>query len=150
MTSNLSRVLAFVAAFDRRWPSEQELRGSLAPGMRFVERPNLINPAGSERDLAGTIRAVQAGEQLLAWQSYEVRDHVEQGDLVVLRMRWTGELAITAGDWVQGTRLSAWSVAHYRLDDELIAAIEQHDCYDAPVTPDGPHARPPAPPDRAS
>jgi hypothetical protein len=30
---------------------------------------------------------LEAGGQLLAWQSYEVRDHVAIGDTVVTRMR---------------------------------------------------------------
>jgi hypothetical protein len=133
MTANLDRVLAFVAAFDRRWPSEEELRGLVAPDVRFVERPNLINSAGSESDLNGMLAGIETGRQLLAWQSYEVLDHVAQGDLVVLRMRWSGELAIDTGAWQRGTRLSAWCVGHYRLERGLIAEIEQHDCYDAPV-----------------
>jgi hypothetical protein len=135
LAGNLERVHAFVAAFDRRRPSEEELRALLAPEVRFVERPNLVNPAGSERDAEGIVAGVAAGKQLLAWQSYEVLDHVAQDDLVVLRMRWTGELAVDAGAWKRGTVLRAWSVGHYRLDEGLIVEIEQHDCYDAPVPP---------------
>jgi hypothetical protein len=51
-------------------------------------------------------------------------------------MRWTGELAVGAGPWAAGTRLSAWCVAHYRLAEGRIAEIEQHDCYDEPVPPE--------------
>jgi hypothetical protein len=46
------------------------------------------------------------------------------------RPSWSGELAIDAGPWPKGTTLSAWCVAHYRLDGGRIAEIEQHDCYD--------------------
>ena len=49
---------------------------------------------------------------------------------VVTRMRWSGELAIDAGPWPQGTTLSAWCVAHYRLAEGRIVEIEQHDCYE--------------------
>jgi SnoaL-like domain len=133
MTDNLNCALAFVAAFDRRWPTEEELRSLLAPDVRFVERPNLLNPPGGERDLAGILAGAAAGRQLLAWQSYEVRDHMTQDDRVVLRMRWRGELAVDAGRWKQGTQLRAWCVGHYRLDRGLIAEIEQHDCYDPPA-----------------
>ena len=52
-------------------------------------------------------------------------------------MRWTGELAVDAGAWTSGTQLSAWCVARYRLAKGRIAEIEQHDCYDPPVTPAG-------------
>jgi SnoaL-like domain len=72
---------------------------------------------------------------LLAWQSYEVRDHVARGDTLVTRFRWQGELAVAVGPWRAGTRLSAWCVAHYVIRDGRIAAIEQHDCYEPPELP---------------
>ena len=47
---NIEVVERFLAAFDRRWPSVDELAELVAPDVRFVERPNLINPEGSERE----------------------------------------------------------------------------------------------------
>jgi ketosteroid isomerase-like protein len=129
-TANVEVVERFLAAFDHRWPTEEELDELLAPEVRFVERPNLVSPRGSERDAAAMRAGVEAGRKLLAWQRYEVRDHVASGDVVVARMRWSGELAVDAGPWPKGTTLSAWCVAHYRLDGGRIVEIEQHDCYD--------------------
>jgi ketosteroid isomerase-like protein len=134
-TANVDVVERFIAAFDRRWPADEELDELLAPDIRFVERPNLISPAGSERDAAGMRAGIERGRGLLAWQSYEVRDHVASGDTVVTRMRWTAELAIDAGPWPAGTRMAAWCVAHYRLADGRIAVIEQHDCHEQPSAP---------------
>jgi ketosteroid isomerase-like protein len=119
----------FLAAFDHRWPSDAELDELLRPDLRFVERPNLMNPTGSERDVAAIRSGVEAGRRVLSWQRYTVRDHVAVGDRVVTRIRWEGELAVAAGSWPAGTRLSAWCVAHYRVVDGRIATIEQHDCY---------------------
>jgi ketosteroid isomerase-like protein len=135
--ANIAHVERFIAAFDRRWPADDELADLVAPGVRFVERPNVVNPAGSDRDAEAMRAGLEAGRGLLAWQRYEVRDHVARGDRVVTRMRWSGELAVDAGPWAKGTRLSAWCVAHYRLEDGRIAEIEHHDCYDAPVPPEG-------------
>jgi len=129
---NVEVVERFLAAFDRRWPTDGELTELLDPDVRVVERPNMITPAGSERDGAAMRAALEKGRQLLAWQSYEVRDHVADGDTVVTRMRWTGELAVDAGPWRAGTRMSAWCVAHYRLSGGRIVRIEQHDCYEQP------------------
>jgi ketosteroid isomerase-like protein len=129
---NVELVERFLAAFDRRWPAEDELADLLAPDVRFVERPNLINPAGSERDATAMRAALERGRELLAWQSYEVLDHIASGDIVVTRMRWRGELAVDAGPWPAGTRMAAWCVAHYRLAAGRIVSIEQHDCYEQP------------------
>ena len=133
---NVAIVERFLAAFDRRWPTDEELAELLAPDVRFIERPNLVNPTGSVRDAEAMRAGVEAGRRLLAWQSYDVRDHLARGDTVVTRMRWTGEMAVPAGEWPAGTRLSAWCVAHYRLVDGRITRIEQHDCYEPPSMPE--------------
>lgn len=134
---NIAIVARFLDAFDRRWPDPRELDELLDEDVRFVERPNLVNPKGGERD-RDTMRAgIDAGKALLAWQSYEVLEHIGDGDTVVTRFRWTGELGVDAGTWVAGTRLSAWCVAIYRLRAGRITHIEQLDCYDPPTAPAG-------------
>ncbi len=134
-TSNVEIVERFLAAFDHRWPGEEELDDLLTEDVRFVERPNLANPPGSTRDAAAMRRGLEAGRKLLAWQAYRVLGHVAAGDTVVTRLHWTGELSAAAGRWPAGTRLAAWCVAHYRLREGRIASIEQHDCYEEPLTP---------------
>lgn len=121
---------AWLAAFNDRWPTHDEVRALVTADVVFVERPNLVNPGGSARDLAGILAGVDAGGALLRWQRYEVRDHIVAGSDVVTRMRWVGELAIDAGPWSAGTVLKAWCVAHYHLDGARIERIEQHDCYE--------------------
>jgi ketosteroid isomerase-like protein len=132
---NVEVVERWLALFDRRWPTPDELAELLAPEVRFVERPNMMSPAGSERDFAAMLEGPERGRQLLAWQSYDASDHVAAGDLVVTRMRWRGELAIDAGPWRAGTRFAAWCVAHYRVEKGRIVEIEQHDCYEPPQPP---------------
>jgi len=135
--SNVEVVERFITGFNRRWPTEEELAEVLAPEVLFVERPNLVNPTGTERDAAAMRAGLELGRKLLAWQTYEVRDHVVSGDTVVTRMRWNAEIAIDAGPLAAGTRMSAWCVAHYRLTEGRIVHIEQHDCYDQPTPPSG-------------
>ncbi len=130
---NIAVVERWLAAFDRRWPEPAELEALLTEDVRFIDRPSLVNPAGGERSLAGMLHGMDTGRTLLAWQSYEVRDHVAAGDTVVTRFRWSGELAVTAGPLPAGSRLTAWCVAHYVVRDGRIAHIEQHDCYELPA-----------------
>src|SRR3954447_1551680 len=66
---NVEVVERFLAAFERRWPPEDELAELLDPDVRFTERPNLINPGGSERDRTAMRAGLEAGRQLLAWSS---------------------------------------------------------------------------------
>jgi ketosteroid isomerase-like protein len=136
-SENVAVVEKFIAGFNRRWPTEEELAEVLAPGVVFVERPNLVNPTGTERDVAAMRAGLELGRKLLAWQTYDVRDHVVSGDTVVTRMRWSAEIAVDAWPLAAGTRMSAWCVAHYRLAEGLIVHIEQHDCYDQPSPPAG-------------
>ena len=78
---NIEVVERWLAAFDRRWPTEDDLAALLAPDVVFVERPNLLNPVGGERDAAAMRAGIARGPELLAWQTYQVRDHVAVGDL---------------------------------------------------------------------
>jgi hypothetical protein len=133
--ANVAVVRCFLEAFDGRWPNRDELSSLVAADVSVVERPNLVNPAGSTRTAAELREGVEAGSRLLAWQSYDVRDHVACGEWVVSRFRWTGELAVDVGSWRAGTRLAAWCVGHYRLRDGLIVSIEQHDCYEQLAPP---------------
>ena len=125
----------WLEVFDRRWPSKAELDELLTPDARFVEHPNLVSPRGGERDREAMEAGIEAGRELLAWQADEPLGHVVSGDTVATRLRWSGELAIDAGPWAKGTRLTAWCVAHYELRDGRIASIEHHDCYEPPAVP---------------
>src|SRR5262245_27183898 len=113
-------------------------RGRCAPRARCRLRraPEPAEPAGSERCGAAVRAGIAAGRELLAWQTYEVRDHVAGDDTVVTRMSWSGELAVDAGPWPARTRMTAWSVGHYRLAAGRIVHIEQHDCYEQPMSPE--------------
>ena len=125
----------WLGCFDDGWPTETELDELLAPDVRFVERPNIFNQAGSDRDRATVLLGLEVGRSLLSAQRFEPLAHVIEGHVVATRMRWSGELAKDAGPFRAGTRLTAWCVAHYTLRDGRIAHIEQHDCYETPVSP---------------
>ena len=137
--SGRARAIAVVerwlGCFDDGWPSDEELDELLTPDVRFLERPNVFNQDGSDRDRATMLHGLEVGRSLLAGQRFEPIAHVVEGDVVVTRMRWHGDLAAHAGPFPAGTKLTAWCVAHYTLRDGRIAHIEQHDCYETPIAP---------------
>ncbi len=125
----------WLGCFDEGWPSDETFDELLTPDVRFLERPNIFNQEGSDRDRASMLHGLEVGRSLLASQRFEPLAHVVEGDVVVTRMRWTGELAKDAGPFRAGTKLTAWCVAHSTIRDGRIAHIEQHDCYETPVAP---------------
>jgi ketosteroid isomerase-like protein len=101
--------------------------------MRFVERPNLVSPRGSERDREQVLASVEVGRQLLRDQRFEVVDPVVEGDRVASRVVWTGTLAVEAPPYAAGAQLRADSSMHFTLRDGRIAHQENFDCFQAPA-----------------
>jgi ketosteroid isomerase-like protein len=97
--------------------------------MRFVERPNLVNPRGSTRDVAQLLTSVAQGRQLLEAQHFEIVDHVVAGDTVATRVIWTGTPAVDAPPFRAGSCIRADSFMHFTLRDGRIAHQENYDCF---------------------
>ena len=51
-----------------------DIEALLDPELRFVERPNLVSPRGSERDRGQVLGSVEVGRKLLRDQSFDVVD----------------------------------------------------------------------------
>jgi ketosteroid isomerase-like protein len=97
--------------------------------MRFVERPNLVNPRGSTRDVAELLTSVAQGRQLLEAQHFEILDHVVAGETIATRVIWTGTPAIDAPPFRAGSCIRADSFMHFTLRDGRIAHQENYDCF---------------------
>jgi ketosteroid isomerase-like protein len=97
--------------------------------MRFVERPNLVNPRGSTRDVAELLTSVAHGRQLLEAQHFEIVVHVVAGDTVATRVIWTGTPALDAPPFRAGSCIRADSFMHFTLRDGRIAHQENYDCF---------------------
>ena len=108
------------------------IAGLLDDDMRFVERPNLVNPGGSTRDVAQMLASVAHGRRLLEAQRFEVLDHLVAGDTIATRVVWTGTLAVDAPPFRAGSRLRADSFMHFTLRDGRIAHQENYDCFHRP------------------
>jgi ketosteroid isomerase-like protein len=97
--------------------------------MRFVERPNLVNPRGSTRDVAQVLASVGHGRRLLEAQRFDIIDHVVAGDTVATRVIWTGTPAVDAPPYRAGSCIRADSFMHFTLRDGRIAHQENYDCF---------------------
>ena len=125
-TEIIERYLSLIADPD----ADVELIAALLEDdMRFVERPNLVNPRGSTRDVAQMLASVAHGRRLLKAQRFEIVDHVVAGDTIATRVVWTGTPAVDAPPFRAGSRIRADSFMHFTLRDGRIAHQENYDCF---------------------
>ena len=101
-----------------------DLEAIVHPDYTFREWPNAINPEGGERDLATARAGLEHARTLLAEHSFDVHEHLVQGDTVVSRMTWRGTLAAT------GRELTAHISQHNTIRDGRILRTESFDCYE--------------------
>jgi ketosteroid isomerase-like protein len=97
--------------------------------MRFVERPNLVNPRGGERDLEAMLASLLLGRRLLAEQRFDVIDHTVAGERAATRTVWTGTVGEGSGPLPAGARLRADSAMFFTLRDGRIHRQENFDCF---------------------
>ena len=95
--------LDFLAALESGEHGERLAR-FWADDVRTLTHPNLVAPRGGLADRAAMLAASVAGAGLLVDQRYDVRELDEVGDTVVVRLEWSGELAVELGPWPAGTR----------------------------------------------
>lgn len=132
----VGRVDAWLDTFEGPEGGPPSLDEWLSADAVFVEHPNLVNPAGSQRDREAMAAGVEAGRALLTRQAYRDRHHVVASPgVVVTRARWEGQLAIDAGPWTAGMVLEADIAMFVEMDAQgRIRRQENYDCY-LPVTP---------------
>ena len=107
-----------------------ELRALFTEDAVTLERPNLISPSGRTAPLDQMLAASTAGAGLLSRQSYDVRSELAVGDTAVLRLTWTGTVAVDAGPFRAGQELTAHIAQFVCARDGRISRIETYDCYE--------------------
>ena len=120
----------YLAAVSDRSTPDHVLDDLLHPEYAFREWPNAVNPAGSERDRATSLKSLRASRTLLERGGFEVHEHVVAGDTVASRMTWRGRLAVDAGPLMAGMELTAHVSQHTTLRDGRIWRTESFDCYE--------------------
>ena len=95
-----------------------------------VERPNLISPQGRCSPLEQMLAASAAGAGLLAEQTYDVWSEVAVDDTAIVRLTWTGTVAVDAGPFHAGQVLTAHIAQFVTAREGRISGIETYDCYE--------------------
>ena len=108
----------------------EALREFFAPNAIFIEYPNPVTPRGATRNPTEATGASTSGAELLAWQRYELRDVLVQGDLVVARVTWSAEIRRDRGPFKAGQRLAAHLAQFITVREGRIQRLETYDCYE--------------------
>jgi ketosteroid isomerase-like protein len=94
------------------------------------EYPNRIKPAGAVMDLAALLRDSERGSGLLRAQRYDVQQGFSVGHTAIVRLTWTGEIAVDVGPFVAGQVLKAHIAQFVETRDGRIRSIATYDCYE--------------------
>ena len=92
------------------------------------EYPNRFAPAGGVRSKADMLEGLARGAQVLSAERYEIREALTADDRVVLRLGWTGTLAVPLADKQPGDTLTAELALFFTVADGRITRIYNYDC----------------------
>ena len=80
----------------------EEIRHLFTDDAVTVEHPNALKPRGATMGLEEMLAGSTAGARLLTRQAFEVHQVVENGDEVVVRLTWAGQVREAAGPFAGG------------------------------------------------
>jgi ketosteroid isomerase-like protein len=106
------------------------LAAVLHPDARISELPNALNRGGTERNRDAAREAFARGRALLAAQTYEVHEVLEDGERIAARATWRGTMAIDAGPLRAGQELTAHIATFTQVRDGRIYRHATYDCYE--------------------
>ncbi len=130
MTEKLDLVQRYFKRLEAFAAELPDFEGILHPEMVQREYPNTLNKNGQESDLADMLRRAALGKKILARQSYDIKNHVESGDQVVIECVWRGTMATDAGVLKAGQELKAYFCIVLELKDGLIYRQRNYDCFE--------------------
>jgi ketosteroid isomerase-like protein len=97
---------------------------------RTIEHPNRLKPKGAVSPRDVMIANSEVGASILATQRYDVHSVLALGDVVAVRLTWSGVLARDAGSLRAGQSLVAHVAQFVQVREDRIASIETYDCYE--------------------
>lgn len=107
----------------------ESLRSFFTEDAVTIEHPNRLKPKGAVSTLEVMLENVERGRTMLATQRYHVEEMVEVGERVVVRLTWTGTMAIDVGELRAGQVLTAQVAQFVQVRDGRVSRLETYDCY---------------------
>ena len=101
-----------------------------ADGATVEQLPNRIYPNGVRAGVAKMSEAFAKGRKLLSSQTYEIKNHVVNGEKVAVEVLWTGILAIGFGSLAAGSAMRAYSAMFFEFQDGRIVSQRNYDCFE--------------------
>jgi ketosteroid isomerase-like protein len=127
--SAIEVVKAYLAAVERF--DVAGARQCLHPQIIFTERPNRLNPGGTERVLEVMMEGLPKGAAILRRQRYAIVSMFGEADRVAVEARWEGILNVPLGTLQPGDAMIAHIAMMFQLRDGLIWRQTNYDCYEA-------------------
>lgn len=127
---NLATVRRYLEAIESKVPVE-ELLGFFSPDAVVEEKPNRLKPNGCHSGVAEMKGAYERGRQIMAWQRYDVRSALAEGDVVAIELVWMGQLAAAVGHLQSGAEMRAQCAMFFEFLDGKILRQRNYDCYDS-------------------
>jgi ketosteroid isomerase-like protein len=100
-----------------------------------VEHPNRLKVNGDRRVPTKMADDLARGKQILREEHYEVLEATAEGDLVALRVKWTGVLAVAVGRLQPGDSMLCESAIFLRFQGDKIVEQHNYDCFEDFLTP---------------
>lgn len=107
-----------------------DLRVFFTEDATVIEHPNTLKPRGAVMALEEMLAGSSVGAKLLQWQRFDVQQAVEHGNEVIIRVTWTGKVAVAAGSFEAGQELRAHLAQFIRTRQGRIQQIETYDCFE--------------------
>lgn len=127
--NNLTFVNRYLQAISAKVPLE-DLLSFFSPDAVVEELPNRLKPNGYRSGVTEMKSAYERGRQIMAWQRYDVRSALAEGDVVAIELVWTGQLAVAVGHLQPGAEMRAQCAMFFKFRDGKILSQRNYDCYD--------------------
>ncbi len=110
--------------------NSSDLTAVFAPGIVMEQLPNRIYPNGLRASMDQMAAAFEKGRKLLSRQTYDIKNHVANGNTLALEVLWTGTLAVSFGTLAVGSQMRAHSAMFLEFENGKIARQRNYDCFE--------------------